>query len=114
MQEVKAICSRVIIIGNGKILANAKPDEISSSFQNEMETLHVEFNKEPDYTLLSEIEGIVKVARLKKNEVLIGYKKSVDSRSSVFNYAVKNGLTVLSMQKKEKSLEEVFGELTKE
>lgn len=114
LQEVEAICNRVIIIGNGKILANGRPDEISASFHDETETLLVEFDSEHDCGELSQIEGIIKIAQIKKNIILIGYKKSIDIRSSVFNYAVRNNLTVLSMQKKEKSLEKVFRELTKE
>jgi len=114
MQEVKAICDRVIIIGNGRILAIGKPDEITAGWPDETNTIIVEFNEEPDIPKLREIKGITKIARLKDNKILIGYLSSSDIRPDVFNFAVAHGLTVLSLQKKEKSLEEVFGELTRD
>lgn len=114
MQEVEAICDKVLIIRKGRIVADCKPDEISSALIDENTTILVEFDKEPDHKKLSEIEGVIKLVSLKTNQILIETNALKDIRPLIFNYAVSTGLTILSMQKKEKSLEEVFGELTRE
>ena len=114
MQEVEAICDKVLIIRKGKIIADCKPGEISSVLIDENVTILVEFDKVPDHKKLSEIEGVIKVLPYKTNQILIESGAKNDIRPLIFNFAVSSGLTVLSMQKKEKSLEDVFGELTRE
>lgn len=110
MQEVEAICDKVLIIRKGKIVAYGKPDGLIA----ETITILVEFDKVPDHKKLSEIEGVIKLVPLKNNQILFESEALKDIRPLIFNFAVSTGLTVLSMQKKEKSLEEVFGELTRE
>jgi ABC-2 type transport system ATP-binding protein len=114
LQEVEAICSKVLIIRKGKIVADGKPGEISSFMVDEYITILVEFNKEPDFQKLKDIEGVIKIVKVNSNRLLIESDSIKDIRHLIFNFAVTNGLTVLSMQKKEKSLEEVFAELTRE
>lgn len=112
MQEVEAICDRIIIINNGKIVANDLKENVLSGREDLSNTIVVEFNKDPDHQALQAIEGVDKVARIEANHWLIQYKANQDLRDAVFQFAVKNGLSVLSMQKKEKNLEQVFQELT--
>jgi ABC-2 type transport system ATP-binding protein len=114
MQEVEAICDKVLIISKGRIVAYDKPGEISSALLAETITILVEFNREPDHKKLSEIEGVIKLVPFKTNQILFESNALTDIRPQIFNFAVSSGLTVLSMQKKEKSLEDVFGELTRE
>ena len=114
MQEVEAICDKVLIIKKGKIIAHCKPGEISTAMLDENITILVEFDKDPDQKKLSEIEGIIKVVHFKTNQILIESSALKDIRPLIFNFAVSSGLTVLSMQRKDKSLEDVFGELTRE
>jgi ABC-2 type transport system ATP-binding protein len=113
MQEVEAICDRIIIINNGKIVADDSIDSIYSYTQDKLSTVIVEFDKEPDQKLLEEIELVDKVAKIDDKNWLIQSSSREDIRQNIFNFAVKSNLAVLSMQKKEKSLEEVFQELTK-
>ena len=112
MQEVEAICDRIIIINNGKIVADDSIDSIYSYTQDKLSTVIVEFDKEPDQKLLKEIELVDKVAKIDDKNWLIQSSSTEDVRQNIFNFAVKSDLAVLSMQKKEKSLEEVFQELT--
>jgi ABC-2 type transport system ATP-binding protein len=114
MQEVEAICDRVIIINNGKIVADDKAKNIISNTTEKYQTIVVEFSAAVESEKIEKIEGVSKVAQLKENNWLIQGNSDQDIRTSIFNFAVKNNLAVLSMQKKEKSLEEVFHELTKE
>jgi ABC-2 type transport system ATP-binding protein len=113
MQEVEAICDRIIIIHNGKIVADDAKGDIYDYIEEKYQTVHVEFNGTVDQKKLEHIEGVNRVVPLKKNQWLIQGNPEKDIRSEVFNFAVKNNLTVLSMQKQEKSLEQVFQQLTK-
>lgn len=114
MQEVEAICNRVIIINNGKIVAdNSKEDLQKQTSASNHQTIIVEFNTTVSREDLIKIKGVSKVQGLKQFNWLIEGNTNEDIRPEVFQFAVKQGLTVLSMQKKEMSLEQVFQELTK-
>ncbi len=112
MQEVEAICDRVIIINRGKIVADGLPGEISSGLKPEVETIVIEFDREADMQKIEALEGVLNIRALNKNQILVETVSDTDLRPILFQFAVSNGLTVLSMQKKEKSLEEAFQELT--
>ncbi|MDA3820515.1 MAG: gliding motility-associated ABC transporter ATP-binding subunit GldA [Candidatus Delongbacteria bacterium] len=112
MQEVEAICDRVVIINNGKIVADDKASQLSTSDTDNL-TVIVEFDKKVNASELKGIEDVIKVVTLKNKKYLLQSKSGNDIRPKLFHYAVKNDLTVLSMNQKAKSLEEVFQELTK-
>ena len=113
MQEVEAICNRIIIINKGKIVADDSIDLIYSHTQDQFITIVVEFDKDVEQKNIEEIELVDKVAKIDDKNWLIQSSSTEDIRQNIFNFAVKSGFAVLSMQKKEKSLEEVFQELTK-
>jgi len=113
MQEVEAICDRVIIIRKGVIVADGKPGEIAMNAGIDKETLLLEFDRKPDSSKIQEIHGILKLKHLSDTQILVETDPAKDMRPILFNFAVSEGLTVLSMQKREMSLEEVFQELTK-
>jgi ABC-2 type transport system ATP-binding protein len=113
MQEVEAICDRVIIINKGKIVADETTEFLQqkSGVEN---IIVVEFDKSIDKNLLQQIQGAKKVQHLKENSWRISSDKNTDIRPAVFNFAVANQLTVLSLHKEEQSIEDVFQQLTKE
>lgn len=113
MQEVEAICNRVIIIDDGKIIANEKASEISEMNADEELTVIVEFDQKVKPTQLREMKHVTKAVNIEGFKYLIQSKAGKDVRATIFQFAVKNGYTVLSMNQKNKSLEEVFQELTK-
>ncbi|MCD4736705.1 MAG: gliding motility-associated ABC transporter ATP-binding subunit GldA, partial [Bacteroidales bacterium] len=112
MQEVEAICNRVIIIDNGRIKADDKKEEIYSRLNETTHTVMVEFNEDIDGQQLLSINGVSDVRLLKEKQWLLQSSSSGDIRPDVFRFAVDNHLTVLSLQQQEKSLEEVFRALT--
>ncbi|MEA1873058.1 MAG: gliding motility-associated ABC transporter ATP-binding subunit GldA [Bacteroidota bacterium] len=114
MQEVEAICDRVIIINNGKIVANDKASKLSELKIDEELTVIVEFDQKIKPSALREIKHVTKAVNLKDQHYLVQSKAGKDIRASLFQYAVKNKLTVLSLTQKNKSLEDVFRDLTKE
>ncbi|MBL7956822.1 MAG: gliding motility-associated ABC transporter ATP-binding subunit GldA [Flavobacteriales bacterium] len=112
MQEVEAICDRVIIIDKGRIVADDTARSLRSR-QREMEVLEVEFDRAPAANELLNLPG-VRQARLKDgHRWLIAHDAGTDARPAIFEFAVEQGLKVLGMQKSERGLEEVFKELTK-
>ncbi len=113
MQEVQAICERIVIINKGKIVVNDKPESIQNFMGVNYQTVYIEFDKPVNDDLINTIHNISKTAKLNEQSYLIQSEEKEDIRPVIFKFAVDNGLTVLSLQKKEKTLEEVFQELTK-
>jgi ABC-2 type transport system ATP-binding protein len=111
MQEVEAICSRVIIVNKGKIVADDLTGVIQQQTQRES-ILEVEFESEVEKELLMKINGISRVEKTGLNKYRLRSPAGTDLRSDLFAFAVKNNLKVLTMQKTESSLEEVFQRLT--
>lgn len=113
MQEVEAICDRIIIINHGKIIADGKVDEIQKTIDQNKQTILVEFNTSVEQKLIEEIEGVNQVKKINETNWLVESLQEEDIRQRIFDFAVANNISVLSMQKKEQSLEEVFHELTR-
>jgi len=111
MQEVEAVCDRAIIISNGHIVADGKVNEINSSIKKS-QLIIVEFDREVIEENLTAISGECKVISIGKNTWKFETNINEDFRPKVFKWAVENGITVLSMNKEEKSLEQTFKELT--
>jgi len=114
MQEVEAICHRVIIIKEGRIVADETKGNMLNYIDEEYQTVLVEFDRVVSKEKIEEVEFVVCAVPVNKNQWLVQGKQEYDIRSKLFNFAVENKLTVLAMQKQEKSLEEVFRQLTLE
>ena len=113
MQEVEAICDRIIIINKGEIVANEVTQNIyKHTSQNEF-TLLVEFGKSVTEQDLHTILEITELRKIDDRNWLLSNQNAVDFREKVFQFAVEKGNSVLSMQKQEKRLEEIFHELTR-
>lgn len=112
MQEVEAICGRVIIIDRGQVVADGKASEIRSG-GHQREVLEVEFDRAVEANALTSISGVIKAQPKGGLVWLLAHDASVDIRPKVFQFAVDNGLQVLGLHKSERGLEEVFKELTK-
>ena len=113
MQEVEAICNRVLIINEGIIVADNTLTEINSVSADKYITVSVEFDTEPDDALLKKIPGIIEIQTPEQKTRLIKSTAMSDIRPMLFNFAVEHKMTVLSMQRIEKSMEKIFRELTK-
>ncbi len=112
MQEVEAICDRVIIIHKGKVVKDGKAGDILKAMDNEDQIVTVEFNQEIELNLLNSITGLQKISQINSFTWEIEAPNDMLIREILFQFAVTNNLVVLSMQKKEKRLEDVFRELT--
>ncbi len=112
MQEVEAICDRVIIIDKGIIVANEEKSNIYSVMRQPKQIVRVEFDKDIPSVELQGISSIKSVRKINDNTWIIEAEGEEDVRPALFNFAVKKGLTVMSLQKNESNLEEVFRHLT--
>jgi ABC-2 type transport system ATP-binding protein len=113
MQEVEAICDRVIIIDNGIIVADELKSKIYSAIKRSKQIIQVEFDKDTTVSSLAEITNVMNVKKTLNNIWIIEAEGEADIRPSIFNFAVKNNLTVLSLTKQESNLEDVFRQLTR-
>jgi ABC-2 type transport system ATP-binding protein len=109
MQEVEAICQKIIVINKGKIVA----DGAANNINKDNETVVVEFSSKIEKDFFVEIPGTGQLFEKDGNIWLIENIGASDLRELIFKKAVEKGKTVLSMQRKGKSLEEVFRELTR-
>ena len=112
MQEVEAICDRVIIIDNGVIVADELKSKIYSTIKHPKQIIKVEFDKDTPDSSLAEITNVKNVKKNQNNIWIIEAEGEEDIRPSIFKFAVKNNLTVLSLTKQESNLEDVFRQLT--
>ena len=111
MQEVEAICDRVIIINNGKIVTDKKLDNLIS--EDKEQVIEVEFDFQVEEQLISKIENLVSFVNIHDMMWELTFKSDKDMRSVVFDFAQINGLKTLQLNQKNKNLEAVFREITK-
>ena len=112
MQEVEALCDRIMIINHGKIVATDTPSNIKALATSRVQKVLVEFAENINSDKLLEIPGIIEVRPLsEKMWLLIGGE--IELRPFVFRFAVDHGLTILTLNKQESSLENVFLEITR-
>ena len=112
MQEVQALCDRVMIINQGKIVANDTIDVLQNRISGE-NMVTIEFLQPIDAQLLSKIKNVIKVTPLSKTAFQLTSTLKNDIRADVFKFAVEKNLTLLEMKKEIFSVEDIFTELTK-
>ena len=112
MQEVEAICGRIIIINKGTIVADGSAPEIQALTSSSTQNVLVEFDKQPLVDQLYTIEGITAVKPIEDNTFLLASNSSIDIRPLIFNFAKNNNFAILTLQRKSSNLEEVFQLLT--
>ncbi len=112
MQEVEAICKRVIILNKGIKVADDLTVNLGVYANDKTQTVLIELSQDVDDTLFNEISYISRIKKITAGKWLIETSVEHDIRKDLFNLAVKMNLTVLSLNREEKKLEDVFRELT--
>jgi len=111
MQEVSALCDRVLIINKGEIVADEKEQNIVSISHMKSHVLTVELDKTLDENDFLAIKGVNKAIQLKPT--LFQLESKDDIRAEVFRFVSEKGLTLLTLNQQERNMEDVFHELTK-
>jgi ABC-2 type transport system ATP-binding protein len=109
LQEVDAICDRVIIINKGEIVLD---DSLESLRKNQQQIIKVSFDYRVETEALARLTQVEKVNNTHDFNYEIFIKGTEDQRPAVFDFAHDNGLKILSLQLKNESLETLFNELT--
>jgi ABC-2 type transport system ATP-binding protein len=113
MQEVEAVCNRVIIINNGEIVANDATAVLQNFQAQNKQFVTVEFDKTFPADTFKSIPNVHAVVQLKGNIWQIEAHTEEDIRPAIFQFAVENKLAILTLHKEEQRLEDVFKNLTK-
>jgi len=113
MQEVEAICNRVIIINKGVVVADGSIAQLKNGQFAQKQTVLVEFDKSPDLEAIRKISGLLKIEQLNLTTFLAESDNSIDLRPALFQFAVRNQLVLLTLKEQQQSLENVFQDLTR-
>jgi ABC-2 type transport system ATP-binding protein len=113
MQEVQAMCDRVIIINNGALVADDPIDRLSERISGEQVVTINLLDNNVDLNRLKKIKGVTKVAST-QDGIVITSDFDDDIRQQIFEHAVASGWVIIEMKKEEVSVEHVFQKLTKE
>ena len=110
MQEVESICDRILVINNGKLVAD---DAITNEkSKTKTQIFEVEFDKKISLNELQEISGVSKI-EAKGESWIISSENENDLRILISQFAAKNNLLILTLQKHSDNLEDIFKKLTK-
>jgi ABC-2 type transport system ATP-binding protein len=114
LQEVEAICDRVIIIDRGRIVADQDAESLKEQGGHQIRTIHIELDTPSDLKIWESLPYIQHVKSLGESQLLLETHESRDVRGDISNFAVNQGFTILSLSLKKKTLEEVFREITQQ
>jgi len=109
MQEVEAVCDRVIIIKEGEILVDKKLSELQNEQQQMIE---VTLDTIVDEAIFNQFQYVVSVTNSIENTWQLAFNTEEDMRSKVFDFAQENGLKILGLTSQNKNLETLFLEVT--
>ncbi|MBO5956354.1 MAG: gliding motility-associated ABC transporter ATP-binding subunit GldA [Bacteroidales bacterium] len=110
MQEVEALCDKVIIINKGVVVANDNIENLTKESDN---VLVVEFDGNVTIEMLRNIVGLKQAKAIKENHWILESKADLDIRQDLMRWAINNNVIIKSMQREETSIEECFQRLTK-
>ena len=111
LQEVEAICDRVIIINKGEIVADDKLSSLQSAAGGQ-QSVTVEFKEKIDEALLKNLSGVTAVKNLQSSIFNLQCSSAESVKKQLLQLAIDKNLNIVSLQSAEQSLEEVFRTLT--
>ena len=109
MQEVEAVCDRVIIIKKGELLVDKPIKELKKSNK---QTIEVTFDYKIEEQFIQMLPNMISFKNNFDNTWYITFDSSEDMRPVIFDFAKENGLKILELNSKNQSLEVFFSELT--
>ncbi len=113
MQEIEALCDRVIIINRGKLVANDSIDALRQKIAGDR-IVTVQFDKAPSLEQLRKIKNLKTLQNIgTEHRFKISSEISIDLRPQLFAFAVQQQLTLLEMYQETSSVEDIFQKLTK-
>ena len=113
MQEVEAMCSRVIIINKGKIVADDQVGNIKNRLKNASKTIRVKFRDTIEITKLKGQLGVEAVVSMETNVYEVTASNGTDLAELLFKFAIASNTIITEQIELSESLENVFHQLTK-
>ena len=113
MQEVEAMCSKVIIINRGKIVANDSLQAVKNRLNKNATTIRVTFRDAIDSAKLKANNGVASLENLGGNSLKVTAVKGVDLPELLFKFAVDHKTIIIEQREETESLEAIFQQLTK-
>lgn len=111
MQEVQALCERVVVINRGEIVANDKLENLLSQ-KRTSSSLVVEFEAPIEIAHMQKLPGVSAIIPLTQNRYRIKVDGGIDIRPEIFRFAADHNLSLIGLKQEENSLENIFSELT--
>jgi ABC-2 type transport system ATP-binding protein len=111
LQEVEAMCDRVVILNKGKVVLNQTLEALK---MNDQQVVCVSFDYRVESVALQKIPNIKTVVNTFEFDYELTFESKTDMRPAVFDFAHHNGLKILSLQHKNEGLEKKFNLLTRE
>ena len=112
MQEVTAICDRVVIINRGKLVADSDVASLQAGARNEKTTL-VEFEQPIPVEGLEQVPGVLSATLAEGATYRVTSRKDTDIRATIFRVAAERNWPLVGLRHEENSLEKIFQQLTK-
>jgi ABC-2 type transport system ATP-binding protein len=111
MQEVQALCDRVIVINKGEIVADDKLDRILQT-QGNNAVIVVQFEGDVNLGQLKLLPGVKEVETMDGFKYKVISEGNIDLRPEIFRFAADNNLSLIGLKQEENSLENIFRDLT--
>jgi ABC-2 type transport system ATP-binding protein len=114
LSEVQATCGRVMIISEGKLVADGSPDELLAQERSD-NIVHITFqgvDSDEGIEAMSHLEGVAKVKAAQEGRFIVEARTGLDIRPDLFHLAVARNWVILEMRTEQISLEDVFRKLT--
>ena len=118
LSEISATCDRVIVISNGKIVADAKTNQLSTAFNGQQKlALEIEGNPSDVISAIKKIPAVLRVSKTQdvsdiSAKFMVEYENDADIRKDVFNAMARIDCPILDMQSGNEKLEDMFLKLT--
>jgi ABC-2 type transport system ATP-binding protein len=113
LQEIEAICPRVVIINRGKLVADSDLANLKELRLNRQQQVYTEFSLPVSTADLEKMVGIAGITR-EGNGWLLSASGEEDIRPEIFRYAVQSGNTLLTLAERQQHFENIFQQLTTE
>lgn len=112
LQEVEAICDRVIIINKGQLVADDKLSNLRKTAAQDM--IFVSFGEKVDREIISNLPGVKEIIREETNNWQLAVHDSDQVKKQILSLALQHNLNIVSLQSENQSLEEIFRTLTRQ
>jgi ABC-2 type transport system ATP-binding protein len=111
MQEVQALCDRVVVINKGKIVADDSLQKLLQRSDSNVSVM-VEFEGNVEASELSVLKGVIGVQEVSKGKFSVIAAAGADIRPELFRFAADKNLSLIGLKQEEASLENIFRDLT--